>query len=99
MSPLDGCRSLSEWRRPRFKFACRPYLLAASLLVTQGCDVERGGQQDSSISGGGEGDAISVRIGRKGADAEDAFALQFAYRMLASNPDYLAAQVSVGFAT
>ena len=40
------------------------------------------------------GNALAVRVGRKHADADDAFALKFGFRVLHSGPDYLAAQVS-----
>lgn len=42
----------------------------------------------------GADNALSVRVGRKGADANDAFALDFSYRLRASTPDFLSAQVS-----
>jgi hypothetical protein len=40
------------------------------------------------------GDALAVRVGRKTADADDAFALKFAFRLASATPGYLAAQVS-----
>jgi hypothetical protein len=40
------------------------------------------------------GDGLAVRVGRKNADAENAFALQFGFRLLSSSPEFLSAQVS-----
>ena len=40
------------------------------------------------------GDELEVRVGRKHADADDAYALDFGFRVLQSGPDFLAAQVS-----
>jgi hypothetical protein len=40
------------------------------------------------------GDALAVRVGRKNADAEDAFALKFGFQLLESTPQFLAAKVS-----
>jgi hypothetical protein len=40
------------------------------------------------------GNTLAVRVGRKTADADDAFALKFAFRLASATPGYLAAQVS-----
>jgi hypothetical protein len=40
------------------------------------------------------GDGLAVRVGRKNADAEDAFALDFGFQLVESRPDFLAAKVS-----
>ena len=40
------------------------------------------------------GDGLAVRVGRKNGDVEDAYALQFGFKLLASRPDFISAQVS-----
>jgi hypothetical protein len=40
------------------------------------------------------GNGLAVRVGRKNGDADDAYALQFGFRLLASRPDFVSAQVS-----
>jgi hypothetical protein len=40
------------------------------------------------------GDALAVRVGRKHADAENAFSLKFGFQLVDTQPDFLAAKVS-----